>query len=97
MTNKKCHVLLESYAIVEAAPNTKLLKQDLTQFSSTVNQDTSPCYPSGSVPLASPFYLKRSYLDEQIYQEIKKPGTLIRIKAPREMGKTSLLLRILDY
>ncbi|MEH1874009.1 AAA-like domain-containing protein [Nostoc sp.] len=97
VTKKNCQVLLESYAIIEAAPNTKLLKQDLTQFPPTVNQDTSPCYPSGSVPLASPFYLKRSYLEEQIYQEIKKPGALIRIKAPREMGKTSLLLRILDY
>ncbi|MEH2072486.1 MAG: AAA-like domain-containing protein [Nostoc sp.] len=94
VTKKNCRVLLES---IEAAPNTKPLKQDLTQFSPTVNQDTSPCYPSGSVPLASPFYLKRSFLEEQIYQEIKKPGALIRIKAPREMGKTSLLLRILDY
>lgn len=97
VTKKNCQVLLESYATVEVAPNTKLLKQDLTQFPPTVNQDTSPCYPSGSVPLASPFYLKRSYLEEQIYQEIKKPGALIRIKAPKEMGKTSLLLRILDY
>jgi hypothetical protein len=30
-------------------------------------------------------------------EEIKKPGALVRIKAPREMGKTSLLLRSLDY
>ncbi|MDZ8225118.1 AAA-like domain-containing protein [Nostoc sp. ChiVER01] len=97
VTKKNCQVLLESYAIIETAPNTKLLKQDLTQFPPTVDQDRSPSYPSGSVPLASPFYLKRSYLEEQIYQEIKKPGALIRIKAPREMGKTSLLLRILDY
>ncbi len=97
VTKKNCRVLLESYTITKAVPKTKLLKQDLTQFPSTVNQDTSPCYPSGSVPLDSPFYLKRSFLEEQIYQEIGKPGALIRIKAPREMGKTSLLLRILDY
>ena len=63
---------------------------------SDANQDTSPCYPSGSVPLNSPFYLKRTLLEEQVEQEIRKPGALIRIKAPREMGKTSLLLRILD-
>ena len=61
------------------------------------NHDRSPCYPSGSVPLDSPIYLERAPLEEQIYQEIRKPGALIRIKAPREMGKTSLLLRILDY
>ncbi|MFQ4144866.1 AAA-like domain-containing protein [Chlorogloeopsis sp. ULAP02] len=97
VTKKNCRVLLESYAITKAAPKTKPLRQDLTRFPPTVNQDTSPCYPSGSVPLDSPFYLERSFLEEQVYQEIEKPGALIRIKAPREMGKTSLLLRILDY
>ncbi|MDZ8140832.1 MAG: AAA-like domain-containing protein [Nostoc sp. DedQUE04] len=60
------------------------------------NQDTSPCYPNGSVPLGSPFYLERAPLEEQVNQEIRKPGALVRIKAPREMGKTSLLMRILD-
>jgi hypothetical protein len=57
----------------------------------------SPPYPNGSVPLGSPFYIERFPLEEQVCQEIRKPGALVRIKAPREMGKTSLLLRILDY
>jgi transcriptional regulator with XRE-family HTH domain len=61
-----------------------------------VNQDTSPRYPSGAVPLGSPFYLERAHLEAQIEQEIRKPGALVRIKAPKEMGKTSLLLRVLD-
>lgn len=55
-----------------------------------------PCYPSGSVPLDSPFYLERIPAQAQIYAELRKPGALVRIKAPREMGKTSLLLRVLD-
>lgn len=58
--------------------------------------DTAPSYPSGSVSLGSPFYLERTPQEEQIYQEVRKPGALVRIKAPKEMGKTSLLLRILD-
>ena len=58
--------------------------------------DMSPCYPNGAVSLGSPFYLERAPLEEQVYQEIRKPGALVRIKAPREMGKTSLLLRVLD-
>jgi AAA-like domain len=57
----------------------------------------SPCYPSGAVPLDSPFYIKRTAVETQVYEEIRKPGALVRIKAPREMGKTSLLLRTLDY
>jgi hypothetical protein len=64
---------------------------------SDASQDTSPSYPNGSVPLGSPFYLERASLEEEVYQEIRKPGALVRIKAPREMGKTSMLLRILDY
>jgi AAA-like domain len=57
--------------------------------------DTLPRYPNGAVPLGSPFYLERTF-QTQIDQELRKPGALVRIKAPREMGKTSLLLRVLD-
>ncbi len=56
-----------------------------------------PPYPSGAVPLNSPFYVERPPIEEQVYEEINKPGALIRIKAPKEMGKTSLLLRILSH
>jgi transcriptional regulator with XRE-family HTH domain len=58
--------------------------------------DRSPRYPNGAVPLGSPFYLERVPAQAQIDREIRKPGALARIKAPREMGKTSLLLRMLD-
>ncbi|MBD2361616.1 AAA-like domain-containing protein [Anabaena minutissima FACHB-250] len=61
------------------------------------NSVTSPCYPSGAIPLESPFYIERAALETQVYAEIRKPGALVRTKAPREMGKTSLLLRTLDY
>ncbi len=54
------------------------------------------CYPNGAVPLTSPFYLERTPFKAQIDREIRKPGALVRIKAPREMGKTSLLMRVLD-
>ncbi len=60
------------------------------------NQHELPRYPTGSVPLGSPFYLERTPLQTQIDREIGSPGAMVRIKAPREMGKTSLLLRIID-
>jgi DNA-binding Xre family transcriptional regulator len=60
-----------------------------------LHPDTSPRYPNGAVPLGSPFYLERTPFEAQIDREITKPGALVRIKAPREMGKTSLLLRVL--
>ena len=71
-------------------------KNPETSESNDANQDTSPRYPNGAIPLGSPFYLERAPFEKQVYQEIRKPGALLRIKAPREMGKTSLLLRILD-
>jgi transcriptional regulator with XRE-family HTH domain len=60
------------------------------------HSDSSPRYPNGSVPLGSPFYLERVPFEAQIDREMRKPGALVRIKAPNEMGKTSLLMRILD-
>jgi hypothetical protein len=49
----------------------------------------------GQVPLNSPFYVERPPIEATCYTAILKPGILIRIKAPRQMGKTSLMSRIL--
>ena len=59
--------------------------------------DLSPLYPTGAIALDSPFYIDRPPLEELAYEEINKPGALIRIKAPKETGKTSLLLRVLHH
>lgn len=53
--------------------------------------------PEGQVPLASKLYVERSTIEQTCYQEILQPRAFIRIKAPRKMGKTSLIARILDY
>ncbi len=52
-------------------------------------------YPSGPVPLDSVYYIPRPPIEELAYREITLPGCVIRIKAPKEMGKTSLMFRIL--
>ncbi|MBW4494311.1 MAG: AAA-like domain-containing protein [Oscillatoria princeps RMCB-10] len=54
-----------------------------------------PELPEGQVELASAFYVQRPPIETRAYEEIRKPGALIRIKAPRQMGKTSLMARIL--
>jgi len=50
----------------------------------------------GQVPLDSVFYVNRPPVEERCYQAIAKPGALIRIKAPRQMGKSSLMLRMMQ-
>lgn len=54
-------------------------------------------YPDGPVPLDSPFYVERPPIEELVYREIIQPGCVIRIRAPREMGKSSLVLRLLAF
>lgn len=51
--------------------------------------------PIDNVPLDSPFYIERIPHEAKCYAEIVRPGAFIRIKAPRQMGKSSLMYRIL--
>jgi len=55
-----------------------------------------PEIPAGQVKLASKFYLERE-VESRCYKAIQQTSALIRIKAPRQTGKTSLLARILYH
>ncbi|WP_445634068.1 GGDEF domain-containing protein [Nostoc sp. DSM 114161] len=52
-------------------------------------------FPSGPVSLNSRFYISRAPIEELAYAEITQPGSVICIKAPKKMGKSSLVLRLL--
>ncbi|MFB2770525.1 AAA-like domain-containing protein [Pelatocladus sp. BLCC-F211] len=54
-------------------------------------------YPDGPVPLDSPLYIERPPIEKLAYQEITQPGCVIRIRSPRDMGKSSLVLRLLAF
>jgi hypothetical protein len=53
--------------------------------------------PEGVVSLNSAFYIERPPVENRCYKAIKSRGALVRIKAPQQMGKSSLMIRILDY
>ncbi len=53
--------------------------------------------PEGSVPLKSPFYVNIPTIESDCANEILKSGALIRVKAPPQWGKTSLMVRILHH
>jgi hypothetical protein len=53
--------------------------------------------PEGLVGLSSPLYVDRPPIEADCYAAILRPGALIRIKAPRQMGKSSLMQRILHH
>ena len=54
-------------------------------------------YPEGPTPLNSPFYVERASAESLCFQTVLQPGSLLRIKAPRLMGKTSLIMRTLHH
>lgn len=56
-----------------------------------------PDRPGAPIALNSRFYIERSPCEEHAYQEIATPGSLIRIRGPRQVGKTSFLLRLINY
>ena len=53
--------------------------------------------PGGAVQFKTGLYVARSPIETDCFAEIEQPGALIRIKAPRQMGKTSLMARILNH
>ncbi|AFY59628.1 serine/threonine protein kinase [Synechococcus sp. PCC 6312] len=54
-----------------------------------------PELPEGQVEVASAFYMERPPIESRCRETLLQPGSLIRIKAPRQMGKTSLMARLL--
>jgi hypothetical protein len=80
---------------IEQRYNTSIniLKGDLGNLQLT---ESFP-FPEGSESLQSPFYIERENIESLCRQTILKPGSLIRIKAPRLMGKTSLISRLVDH
>ena len=57
---------------------------------------SEPEFPGKPLPLNSLRYVQRP-IEQRCQREILKPGALIRIRAPRRTGKTSLLNQLLGY
>ncbi|AFY41398.1 AAA-like domain-containing protein [Nostoc sp. PCC 7107] len=53
--------------------------------------------PGGQMPLDSVFYIHRPILESLCYEAIHQSGASINIRAPKQMGKSSLMTRILAY
>ncbi|MEW6493342.1 MAG: AAA-like domain-containing protein [Cyanobacteriota bacterium] len=71
-------------------------ENDYTKPDSDYLESYSRVSLKGQVPLDSPFYIERPPIELLGYETLLQPGALIRIKAPKFMGKTSLMIRILD-
>ena len=53
--------------------------------------------PEGPIPINSKLYIERASIEKECCSEIVRPGALIRIKAPGKTGKTSLIMRVINF
>ena len=74
----------------------ELIKSDYNTGEEVEQFDTIE-YPAGPVSVYSKLYIPRPPIEQSVNQEISRAGCMIRIKAPKGMGKTSLKFRMLDY
>jgi hypothetical protein len=67
----------------------------IQQKSLTHHVGTLPPAPGGAMDLEDPHYIERPY-DQQALRLAASPGQTIVLKGPRQVGKTSLLFRMMD-
>ncbi|MEM7065354.1 MAG: AAA-like domain-containing protein [Cyanobacteria bacterium P01_B01_bin.77] len=99
VTKKNVHSILNDYLLAVQSPPT------LAKPGQDASIDANPAptiekiqYPrlDGPIPLKSAFYIERPPLEQLAYEEIARPGCLLRLKAPCKYGKSSLLLRLIE-
>lgn len=73
-----------------------LAPEDYTDSEVAIGNSRQPVLLSGQLPLDSLLYIHRPPCETLCYETLQQPGALLRIKAPHQMGKTSLLARTLS-
>lgn len=87
-----------AYQMFDDSPLETLREHTNTpQTSQMAKLPSAQTVPGGQMPVDSVFYIDRPILESLCYQAIVQPGTLLNIRAPKQMGKTSLMSRILAY
>lgn len=106
VSKKTFRAALERYRLLKPEPNPRKILTATVQESSQAPATVEKSNPQvlvaadiqlveGPVELESKFYVEHSQIEARCYKAILMPGVLLRIKASRQMGKTSLLARIL--
>jgi len=87
VNKNNCCLVLEQHWKQDLAEKRKPAKRQRRKFE----------LPTMQLPLDSTFYIERHPIEKNCYQQILQPRALIRIKAPSQMGKSSLVARVMDY
>jgi AAA-like domain len=96
ITKNNIHAVLRQYSVRDS--KSTFLSPPLEVRDSVQSlRAPAPEFPGGPRPLTCPYYVECPTIADDCYGEIRKPGALIRIKAPEKRGKSSLMLRILTH
>ncbi|NER49185.1 MAG: diguanylate cyclase [Symploca sp. SIO1A3] len=103
VTKKNLPLVLKKYQQDKVAHSTMKVPQEFLTpakaqpyFPSSVPQ-TLLAFPGAPVPPDSPLYIHRPPIEELACSQISQPGCVLRIKAPKKMGKSSLLNRVMAH
>ena len=92
------HVLSDD---VENSQSSSICEKTQNPHERLENKSASPNFkirfPGGQKAINSPYYIRREPFESMCYREIERVAGLVRIQAPQQMGKTSLLMRILNH
>lgn len=103
VTKKNLHLLIQDYRQnctdePEIRLEQKLPRNDQAEnHAQSLVPTTKIELPGDPLPLNSPLYINRPPVEELAFSEISQPGCVISIRAPRKMGKSSLLNRIIAH
>ncbi len=95
--NKVLDVILQKESLELAQP---VKKEEVEAFVKGLDGQPSPVapleIPRGAVRTDSKYYIERPF-EDQFIQRVTDPGSLLRIRGPRQYGKTSLLARVINH
>lgn len=99
VTKKNLYLVLSKYHKHNIAQPENQPQPEFTKEVSLLNlvKESKIDFPSSPLPLGSSLYINRPPLEELVCAEIMQSGCLIRIKAPRKTGKSSLLNRVIAH
>ena len=100
VTKKNLHLVLSHYQqdkVGQQENQLQQIREDSTEEVPRLAVRSEIDFPGSPVSLNSRFYVNRPPVEELVRAEIGQPGSLIRIKAPKKMGKSSLLNRIIAH
>ncbi len=81
----------------ESSPDRDRTPLSAAQSLTTTADMVTIAFPSVAIPLQSQFYIPPDTVEAQAQAEILRPSGLLRLRAAGNRGKTSLVLRLLDY